>query len=219
MPSKPKADEDPNSDHLTREGSAVIRLLIRHDEDEAENDAFYIDATSSSQIDLSAGRGVNGTPLIVIEDDDEQKVTVKRNTSSTVYEGDSGDDVPTFTVAADPPRLDLPLEVRLDMVDIPEETTVSSAQISLSKSSMRLNEGSTGNSDTVTLHLPASDGNRSNDNYALNASVNVYSISSGGYRTIEVASHPIEVIDRHKLPEVEVIEICLLYTSPSPRDS
>ena len=38
------------------------------------------------------------------------------------------------------------------------------------------------------------------DDYTLNASVNVYSVATGGYRTIEVAEHAITVIDRHKLP-------------------
>ena len=82
--------------------------------------------------------------------------------------------------------------------------TVSSAEISLNKSSMMLNDGSTGNSDTVTVHLPATDGNRVDNEYELQASVNVYSLSSGGYQTIPVASHPIKVLDRHKLPELKV---------------
>ena len=176
------------------------------DDHEAENDAFYVEAWRSQDVDLAAGDSANHTtPLVVIEDNDEQKVTVTRNrlSSSTVYEGDSGEDVPTFTVAASPARVDLPLEVRLDMVDL-AGVTVSSAEISLNKGSMTLNDGSTGNSDTVTVHLPATDGNRVDNDYELQASVNVYSLSSGGYQTIPVASHPIKVIDRHKLPELTV---------------
>ena len=190
----------------SREGK--IDVLILHDNHEAENDAFYIEAFDSqySNVDLGATRAVNKiTPEVVIEDDEDQSVTVKMGTrtSSTVYEGDSGDDVPEFTVAADPRRYDLPLEVRLDMVDL-GGTTVSAGEISVSAGSLTLNDGNTGNSDTVTVHLPASDGNRVDDDYELQASVNVYSVSSGGYRTIEGASHPITVLDRHKLPEVTV---------------
>ena len=187
--------------------TSTLDVLILHDDHEAENDAFYIEATGGD-VDLNAPRGVNAvTPEVVIEDDEEQTVTVTRNrrTSSTVYEGDSGDDVPTFTVAAKPARVELPLEVRLDMVDL-AGATVSSAEISLSQSSMTLNPDGdgTGNSDTVTVHLPASDGNRVDNDYELHASVNVYSVSSGGYETIPAASHPIKVLDRHKLPTIMV---------------
>ena len=193
------------SERHVKSDTKTLNVLILHDDHEAENDAFYIEATGGD-VDLNAPRGVNAvTPEVVIEDDEDQTVTVKRGTrtSSTVYEGDSGDDVPEFTVAASPARVDLPLEVRLDMVDL-GGTTVSSGEISLSKSSMTLNDGSTGNSDKVTVHLPASDGNRVDDDYELKASVNVYSVASGGYETIPAASHPIKVLDRHKLPELKV---------------
>ncbi len=193
------------SERHVKEATGKLDVLILHDDHEAENDAFYIQATGGN-VDLNAPRGVNAvTPEVVIEDDEDQTVTVKMGTrtSSTVYEGDSGDDVPTFTVAASPARVDLPLEVRLDMVDL-GGTTVSSGEISLSKSAMTLNDGSTGNSDTVTVHLPASDGNRVDNDYELHASVNVYSLASGGYETLPAASHPIKVIDRHKLPTLMV---------------
>ena len=54
------------------------------------------------------------------------------------------------------------------------------------------------------LHLPASDGDRKNDEYSLKASVVVYSLSSGGYDTIEAANVPFEVIDVHHLPVLMV---------------
>ena len=199
----PAAERD--STRHTQAKMGKLALLVLHDNHEAENDAFYIEATGGD-IDLDATRAVNKvTPEVVIEDDEDQKVTVKMGsrTSSTVYEGDSGDDLPTFTVAADPARVDLPLEVRLDMVDL-MGATVNSAKISVSKSSMTLMDGTTGNSDTVTVHLPASDGDRVDNDYELQASVNVYSVASGGYQTIPVASHPIKVVDRHKLPELTV---------------
>ena len=204
LESQVPADQRGSERHV-KSVTGTLDVLILHDDHEAENDAFYIQATGGD-VDLKAPRGVNAvTPEVVIEDDEDQKVTVKMGsrTSSTVYEGDSGDDVPTFTVAASPARVDLPLEVRLDMVDL-GGATVSSAEISLSKSSMTLNDGSTGNSDTVTVHLQASDGNRVDDDYELHASVNVYSLGSGGYETLPATSHPIKVIDRHKLPTLMV---------------
>ncbi len=205
----PKITEVPaaerGSGRHTKAKTGKLALLVLHDNHEAENDAFYIMA-KDGDVDLAATAAQNKiTPEVVIEDDEEQKVTVKMGarTSSTVYEGDSGDDLPQFTVAASPARVDLPLEVRLDMVDL-AGVTVSSAEISVSRSSMTLMDGTTGNSDTVTVHLPASDGNRVDDDYALEASVNVYSVASGGYQTIPVASHPIKVVDRHKLPTLTV---------------
>ena len=204
LESQVPADQRGSERHV-KSVTGTLDVLILHDDHEAENDAFYIQATGGN-VDLKAPRGVNAvTPEVVIEDDEDQKVTVKMGsrTSSTVYEGDSGDDIPTFTVAASPARVDLPLEVRLDMVDL-GGATVSSAEISLSQSSMTLNDGSTGNSDTVTVHLPASDGNRVDDDYELHASVNVYSLASGGYETLPATSHPIKVIDRHKLPTLMV---------------
>ncbi len=205
----PKMSEVPaaerGSGRHTKAKTGKLALLILHDNHEAENDAFYIMATGGD-VDLDATAAQNKiTPEVVIEDDEEQKVTVKMGTrtSSTVYEGDSGDDLPEFTVAASPARVDLPLEVRLDMLDL-AGVTVSSAEISVSRSSMTLMDGTTGNSDTVTVHLPASDGNRVDNDYELQASVNVYSVASGGYQTIPVASHPIKVVDRHKLPTLMV---------------
>ena len=57
------------------------------DDHEAENDAFYVEAYRSEDVDLAAGDSANHTtPLVVIEDNDDQKVTVKMGTrtSSTV---------------------------------------------------------------------------------------------------------------------------------------
>ena len=202
VPAKPKATEFPNSTRHSRSSTDTVRLLIRHDEDEAENDAFYIDATSSRDVDLNAGSAVNRTtPLIVIEDDEDQKVTVKKGRSSGPTEVYESDESVSFTVAATPPRLDLPLDVRLDMLDL-SGVTVSAAEISLSDTSLELTPAA--NSANVTVHLPATDGNREDDEYELQASVSLYSLASGGFDTIPVASHAITVMDVHKLPEVSV---------------
>ena len=66
-----------------------------------------------------------------------------------------------------------------------------------------LNSGGTGNDAWVDVNLPDSDGNRIDNDYQLNASVNVYSVATGGYRTIPVTEHAITVIDRHKLPHAQ----------------
>ncbi len=205
----PKLTEVPEaqrgSSRHTKEKTGELALLVL-DDSEAENDAFHIEAVSSDDVNLDATAAVNKTTSeVVIEDDEVQKVTVKKGTSSgpsTVYEGDSGAAV-TFTVAADPERVDLPLEVRLNMLDL-AGVTVSSAEISLNQSTMRLNDDDTGNSDQVVVHLPATDGNRMDDDYMLEASVNAYSLTSGGYRTVPVTTHAIKVLDRHKLPELTV---------------
>ena len=189
--------------------TGTLDVLILHDDHEAENDAFYIQAIDGD-VDLHATKAVNQvTPEVVIEDDEDQKVRIRnaRRTEgpSTAYEpaGDSTITDPVFTIDAVPARVDLPLEVRLDMLDL-SGTTVSSGRISLSAGSLTLNDGSTGNSDTVTVHLPDSDGDRVDDDYELHASVNVYSVASGGYETISVAKHAIKVVDRHKLPALMV---------------
>ena len=208
LPAKPKANEFPDSIRHHKSGTGELRVLIKHDEHEAENDAFYISADSSSDVDLNAPDGVETTtPLIVIEDDEVQKVTIKKGTSSgptKVYE--NAEDV-TFTIAADPKRVDLPLDVRLDMQDL-SGVTVSAAEISVSDVSLKLNAYGSGsdadNKADVTIHLPASDGNREDNDYKLVGTVNVYSLASGGFDAIKAAEHAITVLDIHKLPELEV---------------
>ena len=198
------------SDRHHSSATGTLDLLILHDDHEAENDAFYIEAVGGD-VNLNVTASVDRTTLdVVIEDDEDQKVVIRNSSRSTgptsVYEpaGSSTiDSSPTFTVAASPARNELPLEVRLDMVDLNDQT-VSAAQISLSTASLTLNDGTTGNSGTVDVNLPDSDGNRMDDDYKLNASVNVYTVASGGYRTIPVAEHAITVIDRHKLPTLAV---------------
>ena len=131
---------------------------------------------------------------------------MKKGTSSgptTVYENADT----TFTIAASPARRDLPLDVRLDMLDL-SGVTVSAAKISLSTAAVTLNADRSGtpasNSAGVTVHLPASDGDREDDTYDLQPSVNLYSLSAGGYESIAAAAHRINVLDIHKLPPLMV---------------
>ena len=204
----PDAQKDSPRHVMSRTGT--LEVLILHDNHEAENDAFYIMATGGD-VGLEETRGATSrtTLDVVIEDDEDQTVRIRnskyRGAPTNVYEpaGDPEITNPVFHVDAQPNRNDLPLEVRLDMVDLNDQT-VSAAKISLSKAAMTLNDGTIGDSDSVTVHLPASDGDRVDDGYKLTASVNVYSVATGGYETIPVTEHAITVIDRHKLPDLAV---------------
>ena len=182
-----------------KSSTAKLPVLVLHDNHEAENDAFYIEAEHSpfGDVDLDATAAVNRiTPEVVIDDDEEQKVTVKGPTS--VYESDGTTE---FTLGANPQRVELPLDVVLEMLDL-EGTTVSAAQISVSDTSVQIGTGAS--APKVTVHLPASDGNRVNNDYQMQASVNLYSLTSGGFDTIKSTSAPIKVVDVHKLPWLTV---------------
>ena len=209
IPPKPRSNEFPYSKREVRSSTGVLSVLILEDDSEAENDAFYIRTSSSDDVDLFARSAVHFTTrMAVIEDNEEQTVTVTRGTPAskgptTVYE--NADTV--FDITAYPPRVDLPLDVRLDMLDL-SGVTVSAAKISLNTASVTLNADRSGtpasNTGRVIVHLPASDGDRENDEYDLQASVNVYSLAAGGYEAIEAALHRVKVLDIHKLPWLSV---------------
>ena len=188
----------------------TLSILLPEDNHEAEPDGFYIEVISSTDINIDDSRpGDLMTRDVVIEDNDPQgvKVTQGRSTGTTsptmIYEGVDTD----FTITADPARIELPLTVELDMTDL-SNVTVSSAEISIETASVTLNAdgsgGAANNTADVTVHLPASDGNRMDDDYKLQASVNLYSLTSGGFDDIEVYEHHIQVLDVHKLPLIEV---------------
>ena len=202
MVSVPPVPSDfPNSTRHHKSATGSIALLILHDEHEAEEDAFYIDAVASADVDLDATDARNRTtPLAVIEDDDQQRVTISG--AKVMHEGDGSE---TFTVTAVPKRLDLPLEVRLDVVDL-DGATISGTRYSLSDASLVFNEGGNGvNSDTVELRFPSPDGDRVDDNYKLRATVVDYSLTSGGFDTTVVEpAHDIKIVDIHNLPPVTV---------------
>ena len=194
------------SDRHTKMEKGTLTVYMPHDNHEAENDAFYIEAVHSDKVDLAATATYKKTtPVVVIEDDDEQMVTITRKTPTKptpIYESDGS---AVFTITADPKREDLPLGVRLAMVDL-KGVTVSSQKISLSTAALTLNSARDGvsNSSDVTVHLPASDGDRVDDDYEMHASVNLYSLGSGAYNQIYTAKEPLTVIDVHKLPTLTV---------------
>ena len=106
IPPKPRATELPYSEREVRSTTTAISLLLLQDDHEAENEAFYVDAVTSSDVDLSAGSAVNRTTgLTIIEDDDPQGVTVTYGTRHrpdlrTVYENADT----AFTITASPAR-------------------------------------------------------------------------------------------------------------------
>ena len=209
IPPKPRSNEFPYSEREVRSSTGVLSVLILEDDSEAENDAFYIRTSSSDDVDLFARSAVHWTTrMTVIEDNEEQTVTVTYGTPASkgptsVYENRDT----AFAITAFPPRMDLPLDVRLDMLDL-SGVTVSAAKISLSTASVTLNADRSGTPDSneafVAVHLPPSDGDRADDEYDLRASVNVYSMASGGYEAVEAALHRVNVIDIHKLPWLSV---------------
>ncbi len=191
-----------------------VRVLLPVDQHEAENDAFYIEATGGD-VDLGATAAVNlTTPVVIIEDLTPQNVTVrrKRGEPAVIYEGAPSPASSTvagqafYTVSASPPRIDLPLQVRLDLTD--PEGAVRTGDVSMSHSAVTLNPNLDGtlNSQNVYLALPIPDGNRVDDEYTLQASVVDYSLTSGGEdNTVSPASIDITVYDRHKIPTIHMV--------------
>ena len=169
-----------------------------HDNHEAENDAFYIEAEDSmyADVDLHSPGGVTRSPRSGHRRRRGAEVTVKGPT--TVYESAG---TAEFTLGAIPQRVELPLDVVLEMLDL-EGVTVSAAQISVSDASVQIGTGAS--APKVTVHLPAWDGNRVDNDYQMQASVNLYSLTSGGFDTIKTKSAPIKVVDVHKLPWLTV---------------
>ena len=195
-----------------RVASGTLSILFPEDNHEAEPDGFYIQVIGSDDININESRRDDDmmTLDVVIEDNEAQKVTVGQGRSAggsanptALYEG-----VDTaFTITAVPPRDELPLTVELDMLDV-AGVTVSAAEISLETASVTLNADRSGsvadNSEDVTVHLPASDKNRVDNYYQLQASVNVYSLQAGGFDDIAVYAHHMKVLDVHKLPVLTV---------------
>ena len=197
VPDKPKDTDDPEDD---LEAYGTLDVYILHDPD-AENEVFYAEVVSSDDIDVDRSRRSSlKTDDTVIEDDETQ--TVEIDGEDRVFEDGKSED---YKITAKPARVDLPLEVRLDFVRDGGDT-VRADRHTLSNATPTLNPDGdgTGNTMTVTLELANPDGNRMDDDYTLEASVVVYSLSSGGENTIPAAEQPIKVVDIHKLPVLTV---------------
>ena len=209
-PPSVRPDDYPGSERHHKDRTSYIRVLLPVDQHEAENDAFFIEATSGD-VDLGATAAVNlTTPIVIIEDMTPQKVSVsrKRGEPSVIYEGAPSPESSTvagqalYTVTASPARVDLPLEVRMDLVH--PEGAVRAGDVSLSHSVVTLNPASDSRQD-MYLSLPYPDGDRVDDKYTLQASVVQYSLRSGGEEnTVTPSSTEVMVYDRHKLPWLTV---------------
>ena len=215
-----RADDYPGSDRHFKDDTSYIRVLLPVDQHEAENDAFYIQAIAGD-VDLGATAAENlTTPVVIIEDIDPQNVRVsrKRGEPSVIYEGAPGPPAyPTaisstvngralYTVTANPRRIDLPLEVRMDLLE--PEGAVRTGRVSLSRSAVTLNPNMDGisNSEDVYLSLPYPDGDRIDNEYTLQASAVQYSLTSGGDENTQTpSSTPITVYDRHKIPVISMV--------------
>ncbi|MCY4668931.1 MAG: fibronectin type III domain-containing protein, partial [Rhodococcus sp.] len=211
----------PGSDRHFKDDTSYVRVLLPVDQHEAENDAFYIQAIDGD-VDLGATAAENlTTPVVIIEDIDPQKVSVsrKRGEPPVIYEGAPGppaDPVISstvngqalYTVSANPRRIDLSLEVRMDLLE--PEGAVRAGRVSLSRSAVTLNANMDGmsNSEDVYLSLPYPDGDRIDNEYTLQASAVQYSLTSGGDENTETPSSiDITVYDRHKLPWLTVAPV------------
>ena len=196
----PIADKPAATARLGEVDTETVRepVYTLHDAD-AENEVFYIGAYDSDDVDLRRSRDVR-TRDTVIEDDETQEVKVKG--PSLVYEKQSGaDQTATFELTADPPRVELPLEVILGVFD--DGTTVRGDRYALSDATPKIPVGSSGKA-SVTLEFPGPDGNRMDEELTLRATVNVYSLASGGENTISVVEHPFTFVDTDKLPRLTV---------------
>ncbi|MCY4571334.1 MAG: hypothetical protein OXF01_00925, partial [Gemmatimonadetes bacterium] len=208
----PPPAPDGSTRHINS-ATGYVRVLLPVDHHEAENDAFFIEAIGGD-VDLDATAAVNlTTPVVIIEDETPQEVTVIRKVGEppVIYEGapspasSSVAGQALYTVSAKPARIDLPLEVRMDLLD--PDGAVRTGNVSLSHSAVTLNSrmDGMGNSHDVYLALPIPDGDRVDNDYTLQASVVDYSLRSGGEENTESpTSLPVTVVDRHKLPWLTV---------------
>ena len=198
VPKKPAATAD-DTDDLTATG--MLDVYILEDDFEAENEVFYIEVVSSDDINMSAGSSRDKkTAVTVIEDNETQMLEIEG--ADQIFESGSAQ---SYEVTADPPRADLPLEIRLDLVTLGGDT-VRADRYTISDSSPTLNPAGdgTGNTVTVTIEVPSPDGDRMDEDYVLEASAVEYSLRSGVENTTPVAEHDIKVIDIHKLPPLAV---------------
>ncbi|MCY4616565.1 MAG: fibronectin type III domain-containing protein [Chloroflexi bacterium] len=136
---------------------------------------------------------------IVIEDTDPQGVTLKRNGSGLIYEG--GEDV-VFEVAADPPRVQLDLDVRFDLEDVIGQT-VASRDNRLTRSGATISPGPD-EKESVTISLDKNDENRKDDKLKLMAEVVSYALDTGAYEGVTSDEKEFVVFDVHKLPWLTV---------------
>ena len=183
-------------DRAPKSASGSASIAFNRDAD-AENEAFYIEVTNAGAFDAGSK---TMSDLHVIDDSETQGITLMRVGTGVVYEG--GPNI-SFEVKADPPRVDLDLQVRFDLEDVTGET-VASRENTLDKAVGTISTGATAK-ETVTLTLDGNDMNRTDDKIKLQAEVVDYARDTGAYTGVGEKEHEIEVIDVHRIPPTTVM--------------
>ena len=166
---------------------------------DAEEEGFKLMVTNTADFEANS---VVETGVHVIEDIDPQGVKIERVGTGVIYEGRS--DV-KFDVTANPRRVQLPLDVRFDLVDVTGQT-VKSRDNYIDKAGGEIPAGSGSTAKyTATLTLDNNDMNRTDDTLELHVEVVEYALDTGAYGGIEEPDPvEIEVVDIHKLPMLTV---------------
>ncbi|MDE0179359.1 MAG: fibronectin type III domain-containing protein, partial [Gammaproteobacteria bacterium] len=195
IPKKPAASAR-DRDTVPAMGTMSLTLL---QDDDAEDEAFRLTVGRGSQgVSLEARRSELETDIIVIDDDETQKIVVERSSSGTVYEGDDVE----FEVSAKPELVNLQIDVRFDLTD-EKGAAVSSRVVGLSPASDSIGAGD--DEIKVTIELEENDGNRDNDVLMFDAVV-----VSRNRDDIEIeypkdSDHAVTVVDVHRLPPLTVM--------------
>ena len=189
IPKKPAASAR-NRDTERAEGTISLPLL---EDDDAEDEGFRLRIGSGSDgVSLDPGRSKLESDIIVIDDDETQKITLKQSSTGIIYEGADVE----FEVSADPELVDLQIDVRFDLTDA-DGGSVPSRAFGLSPAS-----GSIGAGDDkleVTMDLEDNDGNRDDEKLTLHAE-----IVSRDRDDIDDVSLDLMVFDVHRLPLLDV---------------
>ena len=205
---------DPDTKPYSRAGK--LRIYMLHDDFEAENEVFYVEVVESGDVELGTIYGsrpgsYTTTEETVIEDDETQSVKITRvgSTVPLILENMNAPRGATaqFRVAADPPRYDLDLEVRLDLHNLVDDTVVRGDMYSLSDSSPVLvppNDVTGGGSAVVDIEFPYPDDDRIDNDYSLKGTAVEYALSVGVDNTFGGTQYDFTLVDTQKLPRLTV---------------
>ncbi|MCY4574722.1 MAG: fibronectin type III domain-containing protein, partial [Gemmatimonadetes bacterium] len=215
VPGRPR--QNPNSEAHSAYGLGWTTLSLNPDSD-AEDEAFTIRTVAGSGNGVYLGNGPLGASrdrmdndtattaivdIAVIEDDEDQGVKLTRDPKtanpSAVFEGQSV----KFMAVADPPREDLPLQVRYHVTDL-DEVSVSSREYTLDSAVGNIPVGAgPAAKHNVTFSTPGNDGNREDVDLTLHAEVISYDLGSGAFDDIQSDTQTFPVFDIHKLPVLD----------------
>ncbi len=207
---------DPDTKPYSRAGK--LRIYMLQDDFEAENEVFYVEVVESDDVELGTIYGsrpgsYTTTEETVIEDDETQSVKITRvgSTVPLILENANAPRGATaqFRVAADPPRYDLDLEVRLDLHNLGDDTVVRGDMYSLSDSSPVLvapKNGTGGGSTVVDIEFPYPDDDRIDNDYSLKGTAVEYALSVGVDNTFGGTTdhYDFTLVDTQKLPRLTV---------------